>query len=608
MRAYLAVSTTVPGDEIPHEVWAGLPEAVAAAVPIPAAELRAEQWRSDDGATALLAWTNEPRHARPPRPLIERGGRVLGYCGYLADPDRDERALLETSDPATVAAGLGGCFSIFRADSRGFDATTSITRVCPVYHAEEAGLRFAGSRALLVHLAARAARTGAARPDVDLDVPALQPLLRHGFFTTDETPFAGVRALPNAATLTVRPGEPVGIAEEEFPVPDPAPGGAGATREALSGVAAALLAAVAPLARHDEPVRLALSGGRDSRLMAAVLHAAKVPFHARTHGFADSPDIVLATRVAERLGIEHEVTPAAHGERPASVKAAHPLDRAVHVIRMCEGMTSAYENVDRRQPYTLQPRTSGSGGETLRGGYLYDQDGVTEKAVRRRVRTIFQSAAPFATPAANARASAAWEPWDAAARRDRFGVLDQLYLRYRTGRWIVGSHTATLMNSPYYHPFFDNRVVRETLRFPAEWRRDEELVFGVIGMLAPGLRDIPPEGKRWRFEAQRPRRVSEWGAWRRRAAVVPTGGTSGFNWRKSYDENYLALLREQILDGPSELFEIVDRSRAEEHLSRVPTAWHLQTWHMFTMSVLLSGPWREDQPARPPVRIPVPST
>jgi len=44
-------------------------------------------------------------------------------------------------------------------------------------------------------------------------------------------------------------------------------------------VSRALIQAVRPLADHGEPVRLAPSGGRDSRLMAAVLHAAGVPFH-----------------------------------------------------------------------------------------------------------------------------------------------------------------------------------------------------------------------------------------------------------------------------------------------------------------------------------------
>jgi hypothetical protein len=291
------------------------------------------------------------------------------------------------------------------------------------------------------------------------------------------------------------------------------------------------------------------------------------------------------------------------------VEVPHPLDRAVRVIRMCEGMTSAYEQVNGWAPYTLEPRVSGSGGETLRGGFLYDQTDLRLRAVRRRVRTIFLSGEVFLTPESNARARADHEKWDARAQENPYGTLDELYLRYRTGRWIVGSHTATLMNTPYHHPFFDNRVVREVLALPAEWRWSEELVFGLIERLAPRLRDIPPEGKRWRFESRRPRRWGERKIWRERDAVRPTAGrTSGFNWRKSYDENFLALLREQVMDGPRELFDLVDEAKAREHFAHVPQGWTNQTWHIYTLSVLLSGTWRQGAPDLPRVRIPIPTS
>jgi hypothetical protein len=308
---------------------------------------------------------------------------------------------------------------------------------------------------------------------------------------------------------------------EPWPAPVRVPRSRRGKRKVLLGAAEALIQAVQPLARHGEPVRLGLSGGRDSRLMAAVLHAAGVPFTARTHGFADSPDVVLAARIAKALGVEHEVALTGSRERPEWIEVEHPLDRAVHVIRMCEGMTSAYEQVNRYAPYSLRPGTSGSGGETLRGGFLYDQDDITLAGLRRRVRTIFLSAEDFVTPEGNARARRMHQDWDPATPREGLDALDQLYLRYRTGRWIVGSHTATWMNSPDYHPFFDDRVVREFLALPAEWRRSEEPVSELIGLLAPELRDIPIEGKPWRFDPRKP-------------SLTPTGGTSGFNMAKSF--------------------------------------------------------------------------
>lgn len=213
-------------------------------------------------------------------------------------------------------------------------------------------------------------------------------MVRHGFFANDETPFTGVRALPNATTLTARRGSPVRMAGEPWPRPVRVPRSRRRRRKLLNGAAEALVQAVRPLADHGEPVRLALSGGRDSRLMAAVLHAAGVPFTARTHGFADSPDVVLATRIADALGVEHVVALTGSRERPG---------------------------------------------------------------------------------------------------------------------------------------------------------------------------------------------------------------------------DFLDLLRDQVMGGPRELFEVVNEGKAKEHFAAVPTGWHNQIWHIYTLSVLLSGVWRDGMPGLPRVRIPVPS-
>lgn len=613
MRAYLAIAAAEPAGRIPESLLLAVRGNAGPALPVKSEDLVESEWVSADRGSALLAWSNEPRCDLLPQPLIGQGGRVLGHCGYLAEPDKDERLLLEARDLGSVTERLGGCFSVFRADEHGFEVATSITRVCPVYHAEAAGLRFAGSRALLVHLASRFAATGRTDASVDLDVPTLQPMVRHGFFTSDETPFTGVRAVPNSATLLARRGRAVRIRETPFPEPAPPPVNKTEIRERLTGTAEALLAAVRPIQRHGEPVWLSLSGGRDSRLLAAALHAAGVPFRARTHGFADSPDVVLASQVAKRLGIEHQLNltePSDDAARPSFVEVEHPLTRAVNIIRTCEGMNSAYEGVrlPGDQSFSLNPSTSGSGGETLRGGFLYDQADTGADALRRRVRSIFLSAEAFVTPEGNARAAAAHAPWDLKAQQDGFDALDQLYLRYRTGRWLTASHTMTLATSAYYHPFLDNRVIREALALPARWRHDEQLVYGLIELLAPQLGGIPPEGKRWRFEASGPRSLLDRRSWRRRAALVPSGGTSGFNWRKSYDDAFLAILRDQVMEGPAELFDIVHEPKAREYFAQVPTSWINQGWHIFTLSVLLSKTWLRGTPDLPRVRIPVPTS
>jgi asparagine synthetase B (glutamine-hydrolysing) len=107
------------------------------------------------------------------------------------------------------------------------------------------------------------------------------------------TPFRGVRALGEDRALRLSGGRLVvtrACREKEQP--------AGPDR-----VAAALAEAVRPLGEANAPVELSLTGGKDSRLVAAALTAARVPFLARTHGFAGHPDVVVAGLIAGRLGL-----------------------------------------------------------------------------------------------------------------------------------------------------------------------------------------------------------------------------------------------------------------------------------------------------------------
>ncbi|GAA2452292.1 hypothetical protein GCM10010191_83230 [Actinomadura vinacea] len=606
MRAYLAIAVTDRTERIPSHVLDAARAAITVAVPVPRERWRIAEWRTPDAAVALLAWSNEPEGEPFPEPLLASDGRVLGHCGYLGGPD-DATRLLAAADMGARADGVGGCFSAFRADPGGFVAVTSITRTCPVYHAEAAGLRFAASRALLAHLPARAALTGSVHPEPAYDVMALQAMVRHSFFASDETPFEGVSALPNAGTLTARIGSLAMVRERGLPEAGPAPRGRREAAERIAPLAEAMMAAVRPFARHDRPVRLALSGGRDSRLIAAACHAAGVPFLGATHGLDGDPDVVIAQRVAAALGVECEVT--LDREEHGAVITRHPVRRAHGIVRMCEGMNSAYEGVNRWAAFDPEPRSSGSGGERLRGGFLTNQADLSPDGVRRRLKTVFLAQEDLLSPEANAIARKRYEYWCAryedAGEEEGVEILDRLHMFYKTGRWLAGPHTAALMNWAYYHPFLDNRVVRAALALPARWRMSEEPAAMLVRMFAPALRDVPLQGGRWRYELSRPGRVREWPGWMRRA-TPKAHRAPAFNWRRSYDEATADLLRDRIMAAPPDLFALLDEERLKKRLAEVPPSRPHQTWSLLTLTTLLSGAWREPEPVLPEITVPRP--
>ncbi|UBU11067.1 asparagine synthase-related protein [Nonomuraea gerenzanensis] len=538
--------------------------------------IRGAEWHGR--GVSLLAWTNEPDDSRQPPLITEQpGGRIVGLNGHLADP-ADMAALPDDS--------VGGCFSAWFARDGELGASTAINRVCPVFHAETPELHVVGSRALLVYLVA------ANRTDerIDYDVLALQSMVRQGFFLSDETPYQGVSALRPSSRLMVRDGVRI-ITETPLPQAAPAPTSARRKRAAIGELADALLATVAPLRDLDEPVNLALTGGRDTRILAALLHAARVPFRATTNGLDTHPDVIIARTIADRLGVEHTVIAPPQTAAKDAVLVEHPRVRAWETLRTCEGMTSAYESIVSYLPYSGKPTMSGQSGETLRAGSLnLLQSDLADQALRRRIETTFRKDAKLFTAEADEHARALAAPW--LARPDRLEALDHLYIWYKVGRWQASARAGSLRRGDPVRPFLDNRVVRAALSLDQSWRLSEEVIYTLILRLAPELREVPIEGKPWRFtENAAPRRRLPWPP--RLPAPPPhlpttrTGG--GWSWRTSPGPALTDVLREQVLGSLDALAPIVEPDEVRAIFADPVVRKPALAWHLYTVSTLLTG-------------------
>ncbi|WP_203893852.1 asparagine synthase-related protein [Planobispora longispora] len=591
MRVYLGLAAKDPAAAIPDAVLHTVRGAIEAAFPVPAEVIRGREWHRP--SISLFAWTNEPDDSRQPPLLVTGADRAAGINGHLAEP-RDVEGLAHAAGLRTDA--VGGCFSVFRATGDELSAATAINRVCPVFHAETPELHVIGSRALLVHLACGGDR-------VEWDVLALQTMIRQGFFVSDETPYAGVSALPPSATITVRGGRRT-VTETPLPAAGPAPA-SGRRKKALIGeLAEALLATVAPLREAGEPVNLALTGGRDTRVLAALLHAAGVPFRATTNGLDDHPDVVIARMIARALGVEHTVIPPARAEKKDAVVVEHPLMRAYETLRTCEGMTSAYESIVTYLPYSAKPTMSGQSGETLRAGsLLLLQSDLSPKALRRRIdTTFFLKDVPLFTDAANEHARELARPWQ--ERADAMEALDHMYVWYKVGRWQASARAGSLRRGDPVRPFLDNRVVRAALSLDQSWRLSEEVIHELITTFAPRLRNVPIEGKPWRFTADR-----KYYPWQRRPEFLTapkTGG--GWSWRTSPGETLSAVLRDHVLDHLDLLAPIVKPDEVRKLFADPVVKKPGTAWHLYTVASMLSGVHPGKAPeGLDPVHVPIPS-
>ena len=260
-------------------------------------------------------------------------------------------------------------------------------------------------------------------------------------------------------------------------------------------------------------MELSLTGGKDSRLIAAALTAAKVPFRARTHGFASHPDVVVAAMIASLLGVEHVVTeprPADTGQPAGARQAPDEADllaRLRSAVLMSDGMLSAFENIGRPDPrYAAEPvQAGGHGGELLRGGYAppawTDRRPARAWSEARGVelfRRLTTRRAGLLRPGPAAAYLASLAPYAVALRRGSLRTLDDFYLANRAGRWSAAARQAYLMRSPLLQPFFDDRVVRAARSVPLPDRITDRLHRGVLAALCPDLLDLPLAGSAWK--------------------------------------------------------------------------------------------------------------
>jgi hypothetical protein len=497
-------------------------------------------WRSQDGRSALLHWGGPP--AGPP---ASQAGTIW------AEP------------------GAGSAAQAPRAPLR---ARTSLTRVDPVYVAELPGAVILSDRAMWA--ASAAGRLGEPDP-----LHACALLGGPGYPLGAATPFAGVRAADGAMALEALGGS---LAQRRDAADAPEPRGEPAR------VAAALVAAVAALRSLPEPVELSLTGGKDSRLVAAALVTAGVPVRAKTHGFPGHPDVVVATEVAGRLGIEHDV------RTPATPEAR--IDVATRIratVLVADGMLSAFENVGRPDHSPSSVVTAGGhGGELLRGGYAETAAGgrylpgaaaSAKRAARATelLRRLTTRHAALLRPGAAAGYVASLAPWSLALARGPVRALDDFYLVNRAGRWSAAARQAYLLRENLVQPLFDDGVVRAARAVPLADRVSGRLPDAVLRELCPPLADIPYAGK--------PAKGS-----------VP----ETFDWRRQYGDQVARFLRDYTMDNATigGLFDVVSQAAAEKALA-VPHADRGTAWALATMACLASGDYRNAREPAPSLTV-----
>jgi len=396
-----------------------------------------------------------------------------------ADPRAAEQLL-----PPFAAAACESASVAVAADAMGFR---------PVYVARGT----APSDAIVSTSALSAARALAA--PLDEAAVAVQSLL--GWQLGQRTLHLGVRKLEPGAVARVTAD---GVDVEQHPVGHQP---SFSLEEAVPRAAALLRRSLESLLDEHPDAVLQLTGGQDSRLLlSAVPPARRRGLHAMTLGCAGERDVEVASRLAARDGLVHEVHPLAGADALAPAEAwERCLTSAMRLDATSDPVALAALDI-AEGAFGQGTRISGLGGEIARGFYyfgcVHDRPYGRGDAERLAAWRMFvnDSIEPGAVEEEFARWSRAVAVDDVYESLRGGGdewhrATDHLYLRHRMQRWAGVTDAAVadrrIVVNPMLHPEFLSIAARLV---PADKAASRFLSLLQIE-LDPELARIPLEGR-----------------------------------------------------------------------------------------------------------------
>jgi asparagine synthase (glutamine-hydrolysing) len=530
---------------------------------------------SDEGALVAAGLHHSPERCGPRRYIDRRPSVVTWFDGLPVESSGrfsgcDARAL--AGHWGELSESLEGQFSAVRLDLREQRAEVLLD---PLGH----GQVFVGRRGRGVLLSNSATvimnLLGLDRPD-PLGISSFIAL---GWAAGGRTLAQDVRVLEGGAVHTVEPSH---LRTRHHFDPAIARRGADRPREQF---AAQMKGMTENAIQGMSKVECALTGGRDSRVVAALLVASGHPARYFTGGIETDPDVLIACELAEKLELEHEVV--CHDPEDASVDWT---EAASHFLQQSDGLTSLQQLPD----YTdfslhhgpLGVKLSGVGGEIGRSGtdelqatatnvpLLRSSVHVQDRLLALKARDESglmtpDAAAELASYLHRFRSERLEEGWRAREMQEAF------YMFERVGRWAAtGSRRVAGMDDTFA-PFCTRPFIDYCFSLSSRERYAEVPHYLLLSELLPTVRDhrydTPfPKPRPWLASASASRQLAR--AVRkqllpRRSAGASAVSSPEYPFQHTWLESRTEMLRELFSNADSALWELISRPRIEALLN-----------------------------------------
>ena len=536
---------------------------------------RAMRWSNPSGSLVVLGWEafaeiggiGSHWHPRPDGGLTA----FAGYCWPVGTgwtkPGRAWAEQLDVwlgnRDPALAIDDLFGQFDLIRLDADGRGAVVTDFMSCgPLFTAELSGATVLSNRSGLVALATTPNDQAPTRSPLGAGWLVLDSLI-----VSDETAFLDVEHVSHGAWIRIDPDRG---AETLIPTrtsyearsPNDLPQTYEELVPLMAGEARTLVRYLASL--PVDSIELRLSGGKDSRLLAAAIVATGLQdrFLIKLIGAPDAADPKVAARIATDVGLRWEVDD--RRDRPAGQDMAMV---ATHTF-LTEGMLSGWNTTSLLHPRNDLTLT-GVGGDYI--GWRYESVEGLNAATRAEAIAQFAGRTDFDPYGLLRPEAKAWyldgvTEWldQRLARGLEPQLMRSLHLRetkMRGGAGIAGAVEPRLWIDGFSSPIW----FRASFQLPLEQRGGFRFHVDILQELCPRMLDYPLASTIWTPESYRHRSdVTRFASMK----AVRGDGPSSRHWRVVNWESHRPMLQTQLLDRGNPLFQVVDYARVERMLNR----------------------------------------
>lgn len=306
--------------------------------------------------------------------------------------------------------------------------------------------------------------------------------------------------------------------------------------EAIAGHLRTVSAEVA--AAFAGRVNVALSAGFDSRLIVAGLLAAGVQPQLFVYGAADTPDVVIAEKVAAASGLALEMIDKNIINRDLPQPDIETLEQNARFFDGLPNDGIDDPGADRRTRLLQNAAGSialnGGGGEILRNFFHLPDRRFTAGDI---VKAFYRGFSPRVFRSATGLSD--YESRLAASMRDVLGMstaadtrlerrqVELLYPLFRCHYWMGVNNGVAVRHGYYATPLVDPELVRLAQRVPLRWKQAGTLESRLIAALHPGIA-AQPSGYGFRFDTgpDRKARFAEWATCARPVRLRPLIGAT----------------------------------------------------------------------------------